>query len=481
MAVAHRHPHREMLPSTDQIRSTDGQLPSVVLTGRPNTGKSTIFNRIVGEARAVVGATAGITRDRLYAQADWTGVRFAVTDTGGLGGGDGDPFAPLVAEQAQEALRGASVIVVVVDCRAGLLPADREIAERVRRLRKPVVLVANKADRADSASFEFYDLGLGDPIEVSATRGEGLGEALDAVVAHLAKAAPNSGRTLSDSEAWGQAPPPVPVAFVGRPNVGKSSLVNRLLGEQRLIVSDLAGTTRDAVDVPWESGGRQFTLVDTPGLRKPARIDPRGLEHWMARRSTSAIGRADVAVLVLDATQPCTEQDKRIAGAVTDRGRAAVVALNKADLVPPGELQGLPDKVRLEMPFLHFGVCVACSAVSGRGLSELPAAVASAADSYHARIPTSALNQCIRAAVAMHPPATFEAKPVRIYYAAQIGTGPPTVALVVSRRGSISDGYVRYLENRIRERFELSGTPVRWVFRERAHRRLIMGGRAGTP
>ena len=201
----------------------------------------------------------------------------------------------------------------------------------------------------------------------------------------------------------------------------------------------------------------------------------------MARRSTSAIGRAEVAVLVLDATQPCTEQDKRIAGAILDRRRGAVVALNKSDLVAPGELRERIEMIRTEMPFLHFAVPVACSAMSGYGLGELPAVVAATADSYRARIPTSALNQCIRAAVAMHPPATFEAKPVRIYYAAQIGTAPPTVALVVSRRGAVSDAYVRYLENRLRERFQLSGTPIRWVFRERPRRRLILGGRATTP
>ena len=454
-------------------------MPAVVLTGRPNVGKSTIFNRILGESRAVVDAKPGVTRDRLYAPAEWAGFVFAVTDTGGLGGGDGDPFAPLVATQAEQALNGAAVVVLVVDCRAGVVPADREMAERVRRLRKPVVLVANKADTSGAAPVEFYDLGLGEPMAMSAIRGEGLGDVLDAVVAHLRTAGWAPAEAEPDTA--DARTTPVPVAFVGRPNVGKSSLVNRLLGQARLIVSDLAGTTRDAVDVPWESGGRQFTLVDTPGLRRPARIDPRGLEHWMARRSTAAIGRAEVAVLVLDATEPCTEQDKRIAGAIVDRGRAAIIALNKCDLVGPGALQAVMDKVSRELPFLQYGVCLACSAISGRGVIELPAAIAAAADSYRVRIATSALNQTVRAAVAMHPPATFEAKPVRIYYAAQIATAPPTVALVVSRRGAVSDAYVRYLENRVRERFELSGTPIRWVFRERAHRRLVLGGRPGTP
>ena len=272
--MAHRHPHpaRSKTSAEGAVGST-ATLPAVVLTGRPNVGKSTIFNRIVGESRAVVDAAPGVTRDRLYAPADWAGYRFALTDTGGLGGGDGDPFGPLVAAQAHEALRSACVVVMVVDCRAGVLPADREIAEQLRRLRKPVVLVANKADNSAATPFEFYDLGLGDPMPVSAIRGEGLGDALDAVVAHF-QALGRTSATENDTSASGSLP--IAVAIVGRPNVGKSSLVNRLLGVDRLIVSEMAGTTRDAVDVPWEAGGREFILVDTPGLRKPARIDPRG-------------------------------------------------------------------------------------------------------------------------------------------------------------------------------------------------------------
>ena len=440
-------------------------LPSVVLTGRPNVGKSSIFNRIVGAARAVVEAQPGVTRDRVDALAEWDGHHFRLTDTGGLGGGDADPFAPDVARQAEAALAAADVVVFVGDARAGILAADGEIARRLRRLRRPVVLIANKAEGRDAAPYEFYRLGLGEPFPVSATLGEGLGDALDAICRHLgqADASPDGGEV-------------VPVAVVGRPNAGKSSLVNWLVGAERMIVSDLAGTTRDAVDVPWKVGGRQLLLVDTPGLRRPARVARASLEHWTARRSTNAIGRAQVAVLVLDASLPCTDQDKRIAGLMRDRWRGAVLVLNKADLVAPGALATVTAQVREEMPFLHYAAVVACSARTGWGTERLGPAVLAAADAFATRLGTAALNARLREAIAMHQPASDRGEPVRIFYAAQVRTAPPTIALVTNRRGAVSDAYVRYLENRLRDQFPLEGAPVRWVFRARVHRRLHVAG-----
>lgn len=452
------------------LASSGGARPLLVLTGRPNVGKSTIFNRIIGESRAVVERTPGVTRDRLYAPAEWAGRSFVCTDTGGLGGGDGDPFAPLVAAQSRAALAEADVILMVVDAGAGLLPADLDIAAEVRRLRKPVVLVANKADRAGAVLHEFYALGLGEPRPVSAMHGEGLADVLEVAVGLLDQAASDDADATLDEE-------PVAVAFVGRPNVGKSSLVNRLLGTSRLIVSNIAGTTRDAVDVPWTAGGRRFVLVDTPGLRRPARITPRSLESWSAHRSTRAIARAEVAAIVLDATEPCTDQDKRIAGIVVDHRRAAVIVLNKADLLTPVVLEETLVRVRREMPFLAYAQFLACSAVSGRGAEALPAMLAAAADANRRRLATAPLNQCIREAVAMHPPASFEGKAVRIYYATQIRTQPPTIALVTNKRGAVSTAYTHYLENRLRQRFDLEGAPLRWMFRERPHRRLILGSR----
>jgi len=443
--------------------------PLLVLTGRPNVGKSTIFNRILGERRAVVEATPGVTRDRLYAPAEWAGTPFVVTDTGGLGGGDGDPFAPLVAAQARAALAEADVVLLVVDAGDGLLPADRDIAAELRRLRRPVVVIANKADRRTASVHEFYALGLGEPLPVSAVRGEGLGDVLDSALALLQARQPADPSPVAEEE-------PPRVAFVGRPNVGKSSLVNRLLGTERLIVSDLAGTTRDAIDVPWQPGGRRFLLVDTPGLRRPARIAARGIERWSATRTFSAIARAEAAVVVLDAGEPCTDQDKRIAGSVVDRRRAALLLLNKADTLSAAALAETMDLVRREMPFLAHAPLLACSAVTGQGLAGLPASLGAVADAYRRRLATAPLNQCVRSAVALHPPASFEGRAVRIYYATQIRTAPPTIALVTNRRGAVAPAYARYLENRIRATFNLEGAPIRFVFRERQHRRLVLGG-----
>ena len=440
------------------------QLPSIVLTGRANVGKSSIFNRIVGAVRAVVEAEPGVTRDRVDALAEWDGCQFRVTDTGGIGGGEHDPFAPEVARQARAALAAADVIILVVDARAGLMPQDAEIAGQLRRLRRPVVLVANKAEGRQAVPYEFYALGLGEPFPVSATLGEGLGDALDAVCRHLVP-----------GQDAAKGPDAVPVALVGRPNAGKSSLVNWLVGADRMIVSEIAGTTRDAVDVPWTVGGHQLVLVDTPGLRRPARVARASLEHWTARRSTGAIARAQVAVLVLDATLPCTDQDKRIAGLIRDRWRAAIVVVNKVDLLAPAALSEVTDRVRDEMPFLHYAPVVACSARTGWGTDRLGPAVLEAAEAFGRRLATSQLNARLREAIAMHPPAGEGGNPVRIFYAAQVGTAPPTIALVTNRRGAIADHYVRYLENRLRAQFPLGGTPVRWVFRVRAHRRLVLG------
>lgn len=446
--------------------------PVLVLAGRPNVGKSTIFNRILGERRAVVEATPGVTRDRNYARAEWAGRSFVAVDTGGLGGAPGDPFAGEVAVSSRAALAQADVVLFIVDAGEGLVPADADIAAELRRLRRPVVLVANKADRHGAAVEEFFALGLGEPWPVSAIRGEGLGDVLDRAL-ELARGG------VEPAHEGEEAPPSV--AFVGRPNVGKSSLVNRLLGDARMIVSEIAGTTRDAIDVLWEVDGRQFVLVDTPGLRRPGRVARQGVERWSGTRTAAAIARCEVAVVVLDASEPATDQDKRIAGRVADRRRAAVVLLNKVDLLTPAARAAAVAEVRRELPFLSYAPVLACSAKSGDGLAELPATLRAVGEAYRRRLGTSPLNQCIRTAVALHPPASFEGRPVRIYYAAQIRSAPPTVALVINHRGGVSNAYARYLENRLREQFDLPGSPVRFVFRERAHRALVVGANRARP
>lgn len=445
--------------------------PVLVLAGRPNVGKSTLFNRIVGHARSMVEATPGVTRDRLLSSAEWAGERFTVMDTGGLGGTPEDPFGPAISAQAEVGLTEADCVLFIVDARQGLLPEDRRIADQLRRLRVPVVVVANKCDRPGETAEEFYALGLGEPMPVSAIRGEGLGDVLDAVL----EAARQSTAGLQATEEVGPGDAPVRVAFVGRPNVGKSSLVNRLVGSERLIVSDLAGTTRDAIDVPWSAAGRDFVLVDTPGLRRPARIARASLEDGSARRSRDAIARAEVAALVLDCGEPCTDQDKRIAGLALDHRVALVVILNKRDQLAGGSVETVEDNVREAMPFLSYAIVTSCSAKTGLGLAHIAPALARAADAYRSRISTPKLNACIRAAIAARPPAAHEGKPVRIYYAAQVGVAPPTVVLLTNAAHAVSREYARYLENQMRARFTLVGTPLRLVFRVRAHRRLIKG------
>ena len=463
-------------PRTATVSSPTGDgagsgMPTVVLTGRPNVGKSTLFNRIVGATVAVVEPTAGVTRDRLDADALWNGCTFRVTDTGGLAGADGDPFAPLVATQARAALAAASVVLLVVDGRAGLQPGDRDVAEEVRRLGRPVLLVANKCEASQALAADFYPLGLGEPLAVSAMHGEGVGDLLDLVVERFGgEVAVTAAATDPDTVAM----QPIAAAFIGKPNVGKSSLLNRLLGSQRLIVSERAGTTRDAVDVPWCVGDATFLLVDTPGMRRPARIERHSLEHWSAQRSARAVERCEVAALVLDATASVSEQDKRIAGLICNRGRAAVLVLNKVDLLPAGGIAATAARVRDALPFLHYAEVVPCSAQTGRGLQTLPGALERAALAYRQRLTTSVLNSCLRAAVATHPPAAVAGKPARIYYAAQIAGKPPTVCLIVNRAHALSGAYVRYLENRLRERFDLRGTPLRFAFRVRRHRALTL-------
>jgi GTP-binding protein len=433
----------------------------LALVGRPNVGKSSLFNRIVGESRALVEATPGVTRDRLISQADWAGKAFTLVDTGGLAGDPSDPFAPATAAQAEAAIAEAACVLLVVDAAAGLAAGDWEIAQRLRRSGKPVVVVANKCDRRGADPAEFYALGLGTPFPVSAARGEGLGDVLDAALADVAAQgdAPEAAESLR-------------VAVVGRPNVGKSSLVNRLLGAERLIVSPLAGTTRDAIDVPCTVDGHSFTLVDTPGLRRPGRIAER-LEAGSAQRSRRAIARADVAALVLDAQEPCTDQDKRIAGIALDRRVGLVLVANKADLLPPGGLATVRQRVRTEMPFLAYAPVVGCSAASGQGIADVAAAVARAGEAVRFRMPTPALNDCLRAAIAARPPAAHQGKPVRIYYAAQLRTAPPTVVLLTNAAHAVTREYARYLENQLRQRFPLEGAPLRFVFRVRPHRRLV--------
>ena len=481
----------------------------VALVGRPNVGKSSLFNRIIGRRLALVERSPGVTRDPLESEAEWAGHAFTLTDTGGLVSPEEDPFAPLIARSAEERLAESDVAVMVVDGLTGLLPADTEVARRLRRWGGRVVLAVNKCETYRAVPYEFYSLGLGEPMAVSAIHGDGVGDLLDAVVAAFpaketdsdadapAAAEPPRARrqrrlgerTASEGEGQSADPFPVPtgpvrVALVGRPNAGKSSLVNRLIGRQRLIVSELPGTTRDAIDVPWTAAGESFVLVDTPGMRRPARIDA-DLEKFSVSRALRSIARADVAVIVIDAQLGVTEQDQRIAGYAYERGRAALILANKWDLVrseggPEARAKELQAEIRSSLPFLHYAPVLLTSAQTGHGVESIPVALAGVAHAHRQRLATAAVNRSLREATALHAPPSHGGKPLRLYYATQVATSPPTLLCFVNDATGVRPDYAHYLENRLRAAFPLDGTPLRLHFRTRRRESRLRRRGAGS-
>ncbi len=433
--------------------------PVVAIVGRPNVGKSALFNRLVGSRKAIVESTPGVTRDRLYGTTEWRGREFSVIDTGGMTWPAKAPLQEQVLQQAERAVQDADVVLFVVDARSGLLPEDREIGERLRAPRRPVLLVVNKADEPGSpAPTEFYELGWGDPVGISALHGLGINDLLDQVVALLPESAP---------EATGG--PAIQVAIVGRPNVGKSSLVNAMLGDERVIVDEAPGTTRDAIDTPFTRGEQHFVLVDTAGLRRKARID-QALERYGAMRSLQAVDRADVVVLVLDASVPPVEQDQEIARYTQEQGRALVLAVNKWDVVsetpqPRGQLLA---PIRAAMRFVDYATVVYTSATRGWGIQILIDRVVEAAAAHDRRIATGPLNRAIELAETAHQPSANRAgRQLKIFYATQPATKPPMIVVFVNDPELVTVNYRRYLEARLRETFDFHGTPIRLTFRPR--------------
>ena len=432
---------------------------TVAIVGRPNVGKSTVFNRIIGQRLAIVEDRPGVTRDRLYGKATWKGRTFSVIDTGGIQFGEDDELLKSVRAQAELAMDEADVVVFMVDAKAGLTHADREVAELLyRKSDRPVVLAVNKVDHPKHRDlvYEFYALGFGEPIAVSGEHGHGIGELLDAVVAKFPDEEP--------VEPYGDDV--VRIAVIGRPNVGKSSLVNALLGRQRVIVSDVAGTTRDAVDTPFERDGKRYVLIDTAGIRKRGKIYET-TEKYSVLRALRAIERCDVALVVLDAKDGVTEQDKHIAGYAEEAGRASVIVVNKWDAIEKDDktMQRFTERIRDAFKFMPYAPVVFVSAATGQRINLLLPAVDRVAEEHARRIPTSVLNDVISDAVATTPPPSDRGRRLKIKYAAQVAVKPPTIVLFVNDPELLHFSYERFLENRLRAAFRFEGTPIRLIAR----------------
>ena len=430
--------------------------PIVALVGRPNVGKSALFNRLVGERLAIVQDQPGTTRDRLYAQADWAGRSFTVVDTGGLLAAPTDDLSRQVQAQARLAIAEADVVVFVVDVLTGVLADDWAVADVLRRSAKPVILAVNKADNAERrlAANEFYVLGIEQLFAISALHGTGTGDLLDAVVASLPPAPEE------------EAPERARIAIVGRPNVGKSSILNAILGQERTIVSPLPGTTRDAIDSAVRWRDEEVTLIDTAGIRRRGAVEP-GVEKYSVLRALRAINRADVVLLVIDATDGVTAQDAHVAGYILEEQKSVVVAVNKWDLVgrEPGAEATFRESARETLKFLPYVPILFVSALRRRGIPEMMDTALRVRQARYLRVSTGDLNTLIRDAVAAHAPPSKWGKRMRIYYGTQAAVNPPVFVFFVNDTRLVHFSYERYLENRIRERFPFEGTPIRLQFR----------------
>jgi GTPase len=432
-------------------------LPSVAVVGRPNVGKSTLFNRVIGRRQAIVQDVPGVTRDRNFARADWGGHEFYVIDTGGLDVDSHEPMAAAIRRQVLAALEEAQVVVFVVDGRAGVHPLDQRIADLLRASAVPVLLVVNKMDNlpTDLGHLDFWELGLGEPYPVSALSGKGSGDVLDALVAHLPVAEEAPEEALS-------------VAVVGKPNVGKSSFINRLLGEERLVVSEVAGTTRDSIDTLLRYHGRPLIFVDTAGLRRQARIHE-SLEYYSALRTERAVSRADVCLLLVDATEPVHVQDLKIAEKAWAAGCGLIIAVNKWDLVEKetGTASDFARHLRERAPSLRWVPIIFTSAVTGQRVQKTLDLVLEVAAERARRVPTAEVNEVIRELAARQPPPHFRGRVVRILYATQGGVNPPTFVIFVNQKDGVTENYRRYLYNGFRARWGFLGSPLRLRLRSR--------------
>lgn len=433
--------------------------PIVAIVGRPNVGKSTLFNIFANSRISIVEDTPGVTRDRLYADTEWLDNEFMMVDTGGIEIMNTDKIAVSIRQQAQIAIAEADVILFVCDARAGITHEDAEVAKMLRQSKKPIVLAINKADspKQEMEIFEFYNLGIGEPIPVSAANHLGLGDLLDAVVEKFPETSAY-GEDGNENE--------IKVALIGRPNVGKSSIFNTLVGEERSIVSDVAGTTRDAIDTPVIREGQKFLFIDTAGMRRKARIDE-PIEKYSIIRSLRAVDRSDVVLMVIDAIDGVTEQDKKIAGYAHEAGKGIVLVVNKWDLYDKDNTSTLryTENLRRELVFMQYAPVVFVSAMTKQRIHRLPEVIHYVAEQNAMRISTSVLNQVVEDAIAINPPPTEKGQRLKILYATQVKIKPPTFVIFVNEPEIMHFSYQRYLENKLREAFGFEGTPLQMIIR----------------
>lgn len=435
--------------------------PVVAVVGRPNVGKSTLFNKLIGQRLSIVEDTPGVTRDRIYAACEWLNHTFMLVDTGGIEPQSDDVILAQMRRQAEVAIERANVIILVVDVRDGVTATDQDVAQMLLKSGKPVVLCVNKCDQVGEAPpefYEFYNLGLGDPIAVSSVHGHGTGDLLDEVLKYL----PPEEEEDADEDL-------IKVAVIGKPNVGKSSLINRMAGEERVIVSDIAGTTRDAVDTQVENEYGKFLFIDTAGIRRKSKVLD-NIERYSVLRAYMAVDRADVAVIVIDATVGFTEQDSKVAGYAHEQGKACIVAVNKWDAVEnktDKTMKEFTDKLKVDFSFMSYVPFLFISAMTGQRVNKLYELIHSVAERNAFRATTGQLNDLLSVAVARVEPPSDKGKRLKIYYMTQASTKPPTFVAFVNRKDLFHFSYQRYIENQLRNTFNLEGTPIRLIIRER--------------
>lgn len=435
--------------------------PVVAVVGRPNVGKSTFFNKVIGRRIAIVEDTPGVTRDRIYAETEWNGIEFAIIDTGGIEPDSEDIILSQMRQQAEIAMDTADVILFLVDGRDGLTSADREVANMLRRRGREVILVVNKIDshKLPDDFYDFYELGLGEPIPISAANMLNFGDLLDEIVDAFPK------------EQYEEEEDVIKIAVIGKPNVGKSSLINELVGENRVIVSPIAGTTRDSIDTPFEKDGDRYMLIDTAGIRRKSKVTE-DIERYSVIRAVAAIERSDVALLMIDAAEGITEQDKKIAGVAHEAGKGIVVVVNKWDLIAKetNTMRDFKRRIEAEFPFMTYAPSVFISVKDHQRIDNVINMAKYVAETRAMRVPTGQLNALLQDAMMMKQPPSDKGKRLRIYYVAQVGIKPPLFSFKINSRPLMHFSYARYLENKIREGFGFEGTSIKFVFREKGEK-----------